>query len=77
MGFNCLKATEPLRGSSLLFSTKIPDIPDAHLVDLGSMKVSVKPLSCFEHGSPGLGIQHLGDPVFINTLTEPLVFIKS
>ena len=77
MGFNCLKATGPLRGSSLLFSTKLPDIPDAHLVDLRSIEVSVKPLSGFEHGFPGLGIQHLGDPVSINTLTEPLIFIKS
>ena len=77
MGFNCLKTTEPLRGTSLLFSTKFPDIPDAHLVDLGSMKVFVKSLSGFKHGSPGLGIQHLRDPVSINTLTEPLIFIKS
>ena len=37
MGFG-LKATEPLRGSSLLFTTKFPVIPNAHLIDLGMMK---------------------------------------
>ena len=26
MGFNCLKATEPLRGGTLLFTTKLPSI---------------------------------------------------
>ena len=38
MGFNCLKATEPLRGDSLLFTTKFPAIPGTHLIDLGRMK---------------------------------------
>ena len=38
MGFNCLKATEPLRGESLLFTTKLPEIPGTHLNDLGRMK---------------------------------------
>ena len=28
MGFNCLKATEPLWGGSLLFTTKFPEIPE-------------------------------------------------
>ena len=37
MGFNCLKATEPLRGGSLLFTTKFPEIPGTHLIDLGRM----------------------------------------
>ena len=41
MGFNCLKATDPLRRSSLLFTTKFPNIPDTHLIDLGRMKVWV------------------------------------
>ena len=27
MGFNCLKATEPLQRGSLLFTTKFPEIP--------------------------------------------------
>ena len=34
MGFNCLRATEPLRGGSLLFT----EIPGTHLIDLGRMK---------------------------------------
>ena len=37
-GFNCLKGTEPLQGGSLFFTTKFPDIPGTHLVDLGRMK---------------------------------------
>ena len=31
MGFNCLKATKPLREGSLLFTTKFPEIPDYNL----------------------------------------------
>ena len=38
MGFNCLKSTEPLRGDSLLFIIKFPQIPCIHLIDLGRMK---------------------------------------
>ena len=30
-----LKATEPLRGDSLLFTTRSPGIPGTHLIDLG------------------------------------------
>ena len=29
---------EPLRGGSLLFTTKFPDIPGTHFIDLGRMK---------------------------------------
>ena len=29
---------EPLRGGSLLFTTKFPDIPGTHFPDLGRMK---------------------------------------
>ena len=29
---------EPLRGGSLLFTTKLPEIPGTHFVDLGRMK---------------------------------------
>ena len=29
---------EPLRGGSLLFTTKFPEIPDTHFIDLGRMK---------------------------------------
>ena len=28
----------PLRGGSLLFTTKFPDIPGTHFIDLGMMK---------------------------------------
>ena len=28
----------PLRGGSLLFTTKFPDIPGTHFIDLGRMK---------------------------------------
>ena len=38
MGFNCLKASEPLRGGSLLFTTKLPEIPATHLINLVRMK---------------------------------------
>ena len=38
MGFNCLKAAEPLRWGSLLFTTKFPEIPGNHLIDLGRIK---------------------------------------
>ena len=37
-GINCLKATEPLRGDSLLFTTQSPGFPGTHLIDLGRMK---------------------------------------
>ena len=29
---------EPLQGSSLLFTTKFPEIPGTHFIDLGRMK---------------------------------------
>ena len=28
---NCLKVTEPLRGDSLLFTTKFPEFPGSHI----------------------------------------------
>ena len=31
MRFNCLKTMEPLQGSSLLFTTKFPEIPEYNL----------------------------------------------
>ena len=37
-GLNYLKAAEPLRGDSLLFTTTFPEIPGTHLIDLGRMK---------------------------------------
>ena len=33
MGSNCLKATEPLRGYSLLFTVQFPEVPDTQLID--------------------------------------------
>ena len=32
------RATEPLRGDSLLLTTNFPEIPGTHLIDLGRMK---------------------------------------
>ena len=29
---------QPLRGGSLLFTTKFPETPDTHFIDLGRMK---------------------------------------
>ena len=37
MGFKRLTATKPLQGGSLLFTTKFPEIPGTHLIDLGRM----------------------------------------
>ena len=36
--FNCFKATEPLRGESLLFTIQSPRFSGTHLIDLGRMK---------------------------------------
>ena len=38
MGFNCLKATEPVRGDSLLFTTQPPGLPGIYLINLVWMK---------------------------------------
>ena len=61
MGFNCLKAIQPLQGGSLLFTIQFPEIPGTHFIDLGRMKAesTLEPPSGFEHGTPGLGIQCL------------------
>ena len=42
---------EPLRGGTLLFTTKFPDILGAHFINLGRMKgwVDLR----FEHGTKG------------------------
>ena len=39
--FICLTSTEPLKGDSLLFNSKFPDIPGIHLIDLQWMKDQV------------------------------------
>ena len=38
MGFNCVNATEPLRGDSLRFTTKSPGEPGTHFDDLRRIK---------------------------------------
>ena len=38
VGFNCLKATEPLRVHSLLFTIQYPGVRGTQLIDLGRMK---------------------------------------
>ena len=38
MGFNCLKAAEPLRGDSLFFTTQSPGFPGTHLINFDFMK---------------------------------------
>ena len=38
MGFNCLKAADPLLGNSLLFTTKSSEVSGTHLIDFGRMK---------------------------------------
>ena len=38
MGFNCLKAIKPLRRATLIFTTKSPETPGTHLIDLGRVK---------------------------------------
>ena len=36
--FKCLKATEPLRGDSLLFTTQSRGVPGNHLINFNWMK---------------------------------------
>ena len=38
VGFDCLKATEPLQEDSLLFTTQSPGVTGTHLINLGRMK---------------------------------------
>ena len=45
---------EPLRGGSLLFTTKFPEILGTHLVDLGKAESTLEPPSGFEHETSGL-----------------------
>ena len=52
---------EPLREGSLLFTTKFPEIPGTHFIDLEGWKAesTLELPTGFEHGTPGLGIQRL------------------
>ena len=45
MGLNCLKATEPLRGDSLLFISKSPGVAGTHLNYLKKDERPVHPLT--------------------------------
>ena len=60
--FNCLKeVTKPLRGDSLLFTTKPLGVPRTHLINLGQMKSwcdERMKVSGLEPGPPELGIHH-------------------
>ena len=38
IGFNCLKAAEPLRRGILLLTTKFPGVSGTHLINLKRMK---------------------------------------
>ena len=52
---------EPLRGGSLLYTTKLTEIPGTHFIDLRIYERLSRPWShpvVFERGTPGLGIQH-------------------
>ena len=68
MGFNCLKAAEPLGGGSLLFATNF------HLINICSTsgRWRVEPTlelpSGFGHGTPGLGIQRLNHKAITSIL---------
>ena len=44
---NCHKATEPLEGDSLLFTTQSPGASGTQLIE---------PSSSFEPGTPGMGV---------------------
>ena len=61
MGLNCRKASEPLRGGSLLFTTKFPEIPGTHLIDLGKIKgwVDLGATHLFWTWDPWIGNQRL------------------
>ena len=49
MRFNYLKATEPLREDSLLFTTKSPEVPGTYFIDRGRVKgcVDLGATQCF------------------------------
>ena len=51
---------ESLRGGSLLFTSKFPEIPGTLLSTSKWWKAesTLEPPSGFEHGTPGLGIQY-------------------
>ena len=52
-----LKITEPLRGDSLLFIIKFPEVPGTHLIDLRVMKgwVNLGASQCFSTSERWIG----------------------
>ena len=52
---------QPLRGGSLRFTTKFPEIPGTHLSTSEGWRaaLTLEPPNGFEHGIPRLGIQRL------------------
>ena len=57
--FNCLRATEPLQGHSLLLTTTFPEIPHTHWIDLGRIKDEVD-----LRATPTWGVENLDLPLF-------------
>ena len=57
IGFNCLKAKEPLKGDNLLF---YHSVPRSSWYSIGlNTELSLEPPSDFEPGTPELGLQRL------------------
>ena len=59
IGFNFLKATEPLWEESLLLTTKSAETPGTHLIDLRRMAGPSLESPSFESATPKLGIKCL------------------
>ena len=61
MGFNCLKATATSRREFYFLSLSSQKFLVLILSTLGGWKAesTLEPPSGFEHGAPGVGIQHL------------------
>ena len=62
MGFNCLKATEPLRGGSFPFAIQFSGFQEFLVLNWSPLEgwkaeSTLEPTSGFEPGTPGLGIQ--------------------
>ena len=57
MEFNYLKATEPLQGGSLPFTTYFSEIPETHLIDIRRIKgwVDLGTTQWFWTGDPWIG----------------------
>ena len=64
MGFNCLKATEPLRGDGLLFTNQFPGFQEFLVLNWSTSEgwkaeLTLEPPSGFELGTVELEIQRL------------------